>query len=122
MKRVLIADNEPAERQLLAASIAHTGVEVLVAANGHEAWSLLQTRRPELALLDINMPGRSGLELTRAIRADAGLKTTRVVLVSAHAGEDDVLAGRTAGADEYVTKPFSPRGLQNLVAELLAAV
>ena len=119
MKRVLIADNDPDARQLVAASLARIGCDVLIAPNGHAAWELLQSRHPDVAALDVAMPGRDGLELTRAIRADDRLHAMRVVLISGHADEADLVAGRAAGADRYVTKPFSPAALAAVIQELL---
>src|SRR3712207_488526 len=92
---------------------------VLEAADGDEAWALLHARRPDLALLDVDMPGRGGLWLARAIRLDVTLDRTRVALLSGWASADDVRVGREAGADRYLTKPFSPGELLGVVSDLL---
>ena len=119
VKRVLIADNDPASRQLVAASLAQAGVDVLTANNGDQALALLQERHPDLAALDVNMPGLTGLELTRTIRADETLHNMPVILISALDDEADIAAAKSAGADRYVTKPFSPGALRAVVKELL---
>ena len=75
----------------------------------------LESGRQPIVLLDIQMPGRSGLELVRAIRVDPELASTRVVLLTSKAREADVRAGLEAGADRYLTKPFSPLDLLRLV-------
>jgi DNA-binding response OmpR family regulator len=94
--------------------------EVLEAKDGEEAWRLAEQYRPVVAVLDVRMPGRSGLELTRAIKADPDLARTHVILLTAHGREADVRAGLEAGADLYLTKPFSPLQLLTAVEEALA--
>ncbi len=99
MPSVLIADDEPSLRMLVAATVASDEYDLLEAADGDEAWALLQQHRPAVALLDVQMPGRTGLELTRAIKADPDLGRTFVVLLTAKAQSGDIAAGREAGAD-----------------------
>lgn len=106
--KILVADDEPSMRRLVAATLAFQTHAVLEAADGDAAWHLIQAERPDLALLDIQMPGQTGLELTRAIRADPALVGMRVILLTARARPADVQAGLAAGADRYLTKPFSP--------------
>jgi CheY-like chemotaxis protein len=118
-KTVLVADDEPSLRLLVSATIASDQYGVIEATDGDEAWRLLVEHRPEVALLDIQMPGRTGLELTRAIRADAALSGTYVILLTSKAQEADVQAGLAAGADRYLTKPFSPLELLTAVEEAL---
>ena len=112
---ILIADDEPSLRLLVQATIASDRYTIVEAADGDAAWALLQQHRPRVALLDVQMPGRTGLELARAIRDTPELAATRVILLTAKAQEADLAAGRAAGADQYLTKPFSP-------LELLSAV
>jgi len=116
-KTVLVADDEPNQRLLVKATLQSLPYTVIEAADGDEAWRLLQSHRPAMALLDIRMPGRSGLELVRAIRATPDLSEMIVVLLSSQIGDEDVRAGLTAGADRYLTKPFSPMQLLTLVVE-----
>jgi DNA-binding response OmpR family regulator len=92
---------------------------VIEAADGGAAWDLIQEQRPLLALLDVQLPRRSGLDLTRAIRGDPALDGTKVILITARGQAQEVAAGLEAGADRYLTKPFSPVELLLLVAELI---
>jgi CheY-like chemotaxis protein len=105
---ILLADDQEGVRQLVRLTIASEAYLVLEAADGDEAWAILQIMRPDVALLDIGMPGRDGFALTRAIRADPLLAETRVILLTGSNAPADVAAGRAAGADHYLTKPFSP--------------
>ena len=118
MRTVVIADDEPSLRLLVSATIASEGFDVLEASDGDEAWQLLRQHHPDVALLDVQMPGMTGLELTRAIKASSELSSTQVVLLSAKALEADIQEGLNAGADRYLTKPFSPFELLALVDDL----
>ncbi len=119
MKTVMIADDEPSLRLLVSATIASDQYRVVEAEDGDEAWQLIQQHKPEVALLDVQMPGRTGLELTRAIKSDPGLSATRVILLTSKAQEADIAAGLAAGADRYLTKPFSPLELLALFEQAL---
>ncbi len=119
MATVLIADDEPSLRLLVFTTIESDDYVVVEAEDGDEAWRLLKQHRPTLALLDVSMPGRTGLELTRAIRADPDLAGTRVVLLTAKAQQADIEAGIAAGADMYLTKPFSPLELLDVIDKML---
>lgn len=118
-KIVLIADDEPSLRVLVNATIASGQYSVVEAVDGDQAWQLLAEHKPALALLDVQMPGRNGLELTRAIRAEPELAQMHVILLTSQAQEADIQAGLAAGADRYLTKPFSPLELLTLVEEML---
>jgi DNA-binding response OmpR family regulator len=118
---VLIADDEPSLRLLVSVTIASDRCTVVEAADGDEAWALIQRWRPALALLDMQMPLRTGVELTQAIRADPTLAGMRVFLLTAKAQSADVSAGLDAGADRYITKPFSVLELLAVVEEVLEA-
>ena len=119
-KRVLIAEDEPSIVTSLEFLMRQGGFETRIAADGEEALSLLATYRPHLVLLDIMLPRRSGLELCRLIRADASLAGTRVLMLTAKGGHREVQRGLDAGADDYVTKPFSTQELVARVQALLA--
>lgn len=121
MRTVLIADDEASLRLLVSATLASDDYELVEATDGDEAWALLQQHRPEVALLDVQMPGRTGLELTRAIKADPALAHAYVILLTAQAQEADVAAGREAGADQYLTKPFSPLELLSVFERALSS-
>src|SRR6266851_5206784 len=108
MPIVLIADDEAGIRKLVSATIGADRHTVLEAAAGNEAWELLRQHRPDVVLLDVEMPQRTGLELTRAIRSDPALAHTRVIMLTGQKTEAAIAAGIAAGADRYLTKPFSP--------------
>jgi CheY-like chemotaxis protein len=118
---VLIADDEPSLRLLVSATIASDEYEVLEAVDGDEAWHLIQRHRPSVVLLDVQMPGRTGLELARAIRADPNLARMCVILLTSKAQQVDIQAGMAAGADRYLTKPFSPLELLRVVEQAAGA-
>jgi CheY-like chemotaxis protein len=116
---VLIADDEPAMRMLLAATIESEAYQVVEARDGNEAWTMIKQHKPALVLLDVQMPGRTGLEILGFIKSEPSLKSTRVILLTAKALASDVKAGMDAGADIYLTKPFSPLELLTRVEEAL---
>jgi CheY-like chemotaxis protein len=119
MRTVVIADDESSMRLLVHATIESDDYWVVEAADGAEAWALVQKHKPALVLLDVQMPGRSGLEVLRMIKADPTLEATKVILLTAKAQESDIEAGLIAGADFYLTKPFSPLDLLTRVEEAL---
>jgi DNA-binding response OmpR family regulator len=119
VKTVVIADDEPSMRLLVHATIESDDYKVIEAGDGNQAWSLIQQHKPALVLLDVQMPGRSGLQILRSIRGDPGLAGTRVILLTATDHESDIEAGLMAGADFYLTKPFSPLDLITRVEEAL---
>jgi DNA-binding response OmpR family regulator len=95
------------------------GYETRVATDGAMALALAGEFRPDLVILDIMLPLRSGLEVCREIRASAGLAGTRVLMLSARGGASEIDRGLSAGADDYVTKPFSTQDLVRRVRSLL---
>jgi CheY-like chemotaxis protein len=116
---VIVADDEPSIRQLVLATIGPDDIKVVEASDGDEAWSLIQAHRPSLVLLDVRMPCRTGLDLLSAIRSDASLAGTKVIILTASAVASDMTAALAAGADSYLTKPFSPRDLLSRLDEAL---
>jgi CheY-like chemotaxis protein len=116
---VVIADDESSMRLLVHATIESDDYTVIEACDGAEAWAMVMQYRPSLVLLDVQMPGQSGLDVLRLIKADPSLKKTRVILLTAKAQEADVEEGLIAGADFYLTKPFSPLDLLTRVEEAL---
>jgi DNA-binding response OmpR family regulator len=118
-RTVLIADDEPSIRLLVQATIRADDINVVEASDGDEAWSQIQRHRPALVLLDVRMPGRTGLDILSAIRSDASLAGTKVIILTASAVASDMSAALTAGADSYLTKPFSPRDLLSRLDEAL---
>ncbi len=119
LRTVIIADDEPANRMLASAIIGTEDFNIVEARDGVEAWSLIQEHRPSLVLLDVRMPGRTGLDILGAIKSDPNLATTKVILLTASAQESDIAAGLAAGADSYLTKPFSPADLLSRLDEAL---
>ncbi len=119
MRTVLIADDEPSMRLLVHATIESDDYTVLEAVDGNEAWKMIQEQKPSLVLLDVQMPGRSGLEVLTLVKGDLTLSSTRVILLTSKAQETDVEKGLIAGADFYLTKPFSPLDLLTRVEEAL---
>ena len=119
LRTVLIADDEPSMRLLVHATIESDDYRVVEAADGLEAWAMIEKQKPSLVLLDVQMPGRTGLEVLQAVKADPSLASTRVILLTSKAQESDVEAGLIAGADFYLTKPFSPLDLLTRVEEAL---
>jgi CheY-like chemotaxis protein len=118
-RTVIIADDEPSIRLLVQATIGSDDMDVVEATDGDEAWSLIQAHRPSLVLLDVRMPGRTGLDILSAIRSDASLADTKVIILTASALASDLTAALAAGADSYLTKPFSPRDLLSRLDEAL---
>ena len=116
---MLIADDEPSMRLLVHTTIQSDDYNIAEASNGDEAWTFIKQYKPSLVLLDIQMPGRSGLEILDSIKRDPSLSAIRVILLTARALTSDVTAGMAAGADFYLTKPFSPLELLNRVEDAL---
>lgn len=116
---VVIADDDVDIRDLVTFKLDSAGFTVVAAADGDEALRLITEHRPALAVLDVMMPGQSGLDVLRTIRADETLSSTRVILLTARSRDVDVDAGFSTGADDYLTKPFSPRELVHRVTTLM---
>ena len=119
--RVLVADDEDDIRALVALAVRKAGCTVVDSvADGSAALDLLRVELPDLAVLDVSMPGATGLEVCAALRADPATAGIRILLLSAGASLDDVAAGLAAGADAYLVKPFSISGLVHQVHALTA--
>jgi CheY-like chemotaxis protein len=119
LQTVLIADDEPSMRLLVHATIESDDYRVVEAVDGAEAWTMIKSEKPSLVLLDLQMPGRTGLEVLALVKGDPGLAGTRVILLTSKAQESDIEKGLIAGADFYLTKPFSPLDLLTRVEEAL---
>ena len=119
--KILIADDEPHIVTALEFLLVQSGYEVDVARNGDEALARIAAGRPDLVLLDVMMPAKSGYEVCRELRASPELAGTKVVMLSAKGVPADVGKGMEAGADLYITKPFSNRELIDKVRQLLAS-
>jgi DNA-binding response OmpR family regulator len=118
---VLIADDEPNILVTLEFLMQREGHHVLLARDGDEALAQLRAHRPQLVLLDVMMPGKTGFEVCQALRADEALAHTKVLLLTAKGRDTDMAQGLGVGADAYMTKPFSTRELAAKVRELLAS-
>jgi len=118
-KKVLIADDEPNIVTSLEYLMQKRGYEVKVARNGDEALALVESFRPDVVLLDVMMPRRSGYEVCQQIRERADWRHIKVVMLSAKGREAEVNKGLSLGADSYVTKPFSNQELIAKIDELL---
>ncbi len=118
-KTLLIADDDQYIRVLVRGSLKSEGYKILEAVDGTEAWDVIERERPDLVLLDVEMPGRSGLDLARAIRDTPTLASTIVVMLTGKTEGEDILAGHRAGVDLYFMKPFAPPELQTIVREAL---
>lgn len=119
-KTVLIADDEPNIVISLEYLMRREGWRVLVARDGEAALATIRAERPDLVLLDVMMPLRTGFEVCQAVRADAALQGVRILLLTAKGRDTDVAHGMGVGADAYMTKPFSTAELAARVRELLA--
>jgi two-component system, OmpR family, alkaline phosphatase synthesis response regulator PhoP len=116
---VVVAEDDEDILLLVATRLKRDGFDVITARTGVEALALVREHRPQLVVLDIGMPPPDGLEVVRQIRADVDVGDTRLLLLTAKAQESDVRRGLAAGADAYVSKPFSPAELSARVKELL---
>jgi DNA-binding response OmpR family regulator len=118
-KTVLVCDDEPAIRESVSFIVSQEGYEALTAEDGDEGLRVLRGSEPQLVLLDVMMPGRTGFELCREIKAADATRNTYVILLTAAGQERDRADGYESGADEYMTKPFSPRMLRQKLHEVL---
>jgi signal transduction histidine kinase len=118
-RTVLIADDEKALAQAIAMTLGMQGLKTVMAYDGDQALALARTLQPDLILLDVAMPGKTGIEVCAILKTNPATASIPVILLTAMTEETDRMVGIAAGADEYVTKPFSPTGLIALVDEML---
>lgn len=117
--KILIVEDEPAIRELLAFNVNQAGFVSLCAADADSMWQQIRDSVPDLILLDWMLPGTSGVMLAKQLRADVTTSDIPIIMLTARGAECDKVAGLEAGADDYVTKPFSPR---ELMARIRAAL
>ncbi|MCD6416534.1 MAG: response regulator [Planctomycetes bacterium] len=118
-KTVLIVDDEAHIVRSLGFVVRRAGYEVIEARGGEEALDVIQEQRPDLVFLDIMMPGLSGYEVCRRVKESAELNSTYIILLTAKGQQEDREKGVEVGADEYMTKPFSPsRAVERVQATL----
>jgi CheY-like chemotaxis protein len=116
---ILVCDNEAPLRALVHGTFDQERFTIVEARDGDESLERARSAEPDLVLLDVMMPGRSGLEVLRELRSDPKLAQTPVVMLTARAQAADLEAAEAAGADRFLTKPFSPAQLAELVEDLL---
>lgn len=119
MAKILVVDDEPNIREVVGLYLRQDGHAVVVAADGEEALRLYRQARPDLVVLDLMLPGLSGLEVCRRIQ---GERRVPLIMLTAKGEEEDRIVGLGVGADDYVVKPFSPRELVARVAAVLRRV
>ena len=122
MARILVADDDVDIRELVEFKLSTMGHEIVAVGDGAAAVDACRASKPDLAVLDVMMPGVSGLDAIKQIRSDPDLADLPVILLTARAQESDVETGFDSGADDYITKPFSPRELASRVEALLTKV
>ena len=118
-KKILIADDEPNIVAALEFLLQRNGYEVHIARNGEEALKLVEDCNPDLVLLDVMMPVRSGYDVCTRIRERADWRHIKIIMLSAKGRDAEINRGLSIGADLYVTKPFSTRELMGKIKELL---
>ncbi|MFD1146498.1 response regulator transcription factor [Saccharothrix hoggarensis] len=120
MTTVLVADDDADVRDVVVFKLQQSGYDVLVAEDGATALALARDAMPDIAVLDVMMPRMTGLDVCRELRAAEATAAIPVILLTARAQEGDVEGGFAWGADDYLTKPFSPRELASRVRAVLA--
>ena len=120
MTAVLIADDDTDIRDLVKFKLEQAGFEVTAVDNGLAALSSARVKPPDLVVLDVMMPGMSGIDVCRELRRNRDTTTLPIILLTARAQQGDVEVGFGVGADDYIVKPFSPRELLNRVEAVLA--
>ena len=116
---VLVVEDEPAIQELLAVNLARNGHEVRRAGSAEEAMRAVADALPDVILLDWMLPDTPGPSVARRLRAEARTREVPIIMLTARAGEEDKVAGLEAGADDYITKPFSPRELEARIQAVL---
>ncbi|MCL4529829.1 MAG: response regulator transcription factor [Chloroflexi bacterium] len=120
MAKILIAEDDPDIRELVAFTLRFAGHEVVAASNGEEAVQLAGREFPDLILMDVRMPRMTGYDACRVMKANSELKDIPVVFLSAKGQESEIQTGLEAGAEEYLLKPFAPNQLTDRVRAILS--
>ena len=116
---VLVVEDEPQIQELVAVNLEHSGHKVRRAASAEEAEASIRAELPDVLVLDWMLPGESGLAFARRLRADERTRDLPILMLTARAMEQDKISGLEAGADDYLTKPFSPRELNARIKAVL---
>ena len=119
MLTILIADDEPHVVELVRVTLEDDRLRVVAASDGDVALATADAVGPDMIFLDVNMPGPNGFEVCRRLRRDPRFSTTPIIMLTAAAQKEDITEGAAAGADNYLTKPFSPVRLLSLVERVL---
>ena len=119
-KRILVVEDQEDNRQILRDLLGSAGYDLIEAENGEEALAAVAKHRPDLVLMDIQLPIMDGYEATRRLKADPKFKAIPIIVVTSYALSGDEGKAREAGCDAYVTKPYSPRLLLAKIKEFLA--
>src|SRR3989338_4174576 len=117
--RILIVEDEPAIRELLAFNVMRAGFQAVCAEDADSAWQQIHGQAPDLILMDWMLPGASGVVLARQLRSDARTGAIPIIMLTARGEESDKILGLESGADDYITKPFSPRELMARIRAVL---
>ena len=118
-KTILVVDDERAIREMVMMALEKEGFKCIEASDGHKAESLIKQTVPDLLLLDWMMPGLSGVDFTRKLRRNEQTEHLPIIMLTAKTEEEDLIKGLESGADDYITKPFSPRALIARIQSLL---
>jgi two-component system phosphate regulon response regulator PhoB len=118
-QKVLVVDDEPVIRELIRLALESAGFQVSEAGHAEEARKVLQQTPPDLLLLDWMLPGRSGLELARELKRNSATRSMPIIMLTAKGEERDKVEALDVGADDYITKPFSPRELTARIRAVL---
>ena len=119
IKRILAIEDHPINRRILRDLLTSAGYEMIEAVTGDEGVALAEQHRPDLILMDIQLPGLDGYEATRRIKANPALRQIPIIAVTSYALSGDDAKALQAGCDAYVAKPFSPRALLAKIREFL---
>lgn len=119
MARILVVDDEPDILELIRYNLSNEGFHVDTAATGHEALSQITRSKPDLIVLDLMLPDQSGVEVCKKLRANQTFQRLPIIMLTARSEEADRVVGFEIGADDYVTKPFSPRELALRIKSVL---
>jgi two-component system, OmpR family, phosphate regulon response regulator PhoB len=116
---ILVVEDEPAIQELISVNLARNGHQVRRAASADEAYRAVAETLPDVILLDWMLPDTPGPAIAKRLRSEARTREVPIIMLTARAGEDDKVAGLAAGADDYITKPFSPRELEARIQAVL---
>jgi two-component system, cell cycle response regulator DivK len=119
-KRILVVEDQPDNRKIIRDVFARTGYEIIEAENGEEALAAIAKVRPDLILMDIQLPIMDGYTATRRIKADPALRSIPIIAVTSYALSGEEKKAREAGCDDYIPKPYSPRELLAKVRQYLS--